>query len=70
MKTTNYYRDEVTGAVIFNDNDSYKKRKQILENKKKADLITKSNKKVINSLRNEISELKELVSSIINKDGE
>lgn len=55
------------GAVVFTDSDRYSIRKKVLENQKIAGLVAKDSKKVINSLRNELSELKSLVRDLLEK---
>jgi len=60
-----YTKDPLTGAVVFTDTDGYAARKKVLENQKTTTLTAEHSKKVINSLRNEASELKKLVQGLI-----
>jgi hypothetical protein len=65
MAQKEYYRDEHNGQVIFNDVDAYRARKNVIRQQKLSRLAEASNRKVINSLRSEIKELKDLVTQII-----
>jgi hypothetical protein len=62
-----YTKDESTGTVIFHDADAYSLRKKHIASKKLAKVAETSNKKVINTLRNEIKELKDLVTQLVEK---
>jgi hypothetical protein len=64
-----YTKDESTGAIVFHDADAYSLRKKHIASKKLAKVAETSNKKVINTLRNEIKELKDLVATIIEDKG-
>jgi len=59
-----YTKDPLTGAVIFHDTDAYARRKKIIAAQKAAKAVDRDKEKVINSLRNEISELKEMVNAL------
>mgnify|MGYP000039699421 CR=1 FL=1 len=65
MREQRYTKDPRTGAVIFTDTDGYAARKKVLENQKITTLQEENSKKVINSLRNEVSDLKILVQGLI-----
>jgi len=67
MKERKYYRDEITGAVIFQDSDVYAKRRKLLNENIVKGFKKKDDQRVINSLRNEITELKELMKSVLEK---
>jgi hypothetical protein len=67
MKEQRYVKDPYTGAVVFTDTDGYAARKKVLENQKNTIQTQKDSKKVINSLRNEVSELKNLVRSFLDQ---
>ncbi len=62
-----YTKDPYTGAVVFIDSDGYAARKKVLKNQKNTAQIQKDSKKVINSLRNEVSELKNLVRNLLDQ---
>lgn len=62
-----YTKDEVTGAIVFHDADAYSIRKKHIANKKLTKVVETSNKKVINTLRNEVQELKDLVNKLVEK---
>jgi hypothetical protein len=68
MKELKYTKDPQTGAVIFNDSDAYNARKKVIKNIRIKTLEEESNKKVINSMRNEIKNLTSLVESLVNKE--
>jgi hypothetical protein len=65
MEKQNYKKNTEFGSVIFTDSDRYSDRKRVIEKQKKTALIEKDSKKVINSLRNELSELKNLVRELL-----
>jgi len=67
MKEQRYVKDPYTGAVVFTDTDAYSNRKKILENQKNSVQTQKDSKKVINSLRNEVFELKTLVRDLLGR---
>jgi hypothetical protein len=67
MKEQRYVKDPYTGAVVFTDTDAYANRKKILENQKNSVQTQKDSKKVINSLRNEVFELKTLVRDLLGR---
>jgi len=67
MKELRYKKDPNTGAVVFMDADAYSARKKVLRNQKNTIQTQKDSKKVINSLRNEVSELKKLVRDLLEK---
>lgn len=69
MKELNYTKDRKTGAVIFNDVDAYAQRKKVIEKQKITKAVEKDSKKVINSLRNEINGLKQLLKGLIENQG-
>lgn len=60
-----YTKDPYTGAVVFQDADAYKTRKKAIQNQKMAKAKEKDSKKVINSLRNELNDLKALVRDML-----
>jgi len=60
-----YTKDPRTGAVVFTDTDGYAARKKVLEIQKITTLKAEDSKKVINSLRNEVSDLKKMVQELI-----
>ena len=60
-----YTKDPRTGAVVFTDTDGYAARKKVLEHQKNTIKQAEDSKKVINSLRNEVSDLKKLVQGLI-----
>ena len=62
-----YSKDEITGAIMFHDSDEYSLRKKQIANKKLTKVAETSNKKVINTLRNEVQELKDLVNKLVEK---
>jgi hypothetical protein len=68
MKSLKYTKDPQTGAIIFNDTDAYNVRKNVIANLRNKTLEEQSNKKVINSMRNEIKNLTSLVESLLNKE--
>jgi hypothetical protein len=68
MKELKYTKDPYTGAVIFNDTAAYDARKSVIKNIRIKTLEEQSNKKVINSMRNEIKTLTSLVESLLNKE--
>ena len=65
MTEQRYTKDPRTGAVVFTDTDGYAARKKVLENQKITTLQEENSKKVINSLRKEVSDLKILVQGLI-----
>jgi uncharacterized protein YlaN (UPF0358 family) len=67
MKEQRYIKDPYTGAVVFTDTDAYAARRKVLDRQKKELKSSEDSKKVINSLRNELSELKNLVRELIDK---
>jgi len=69
VKELNYTKDRKTGAVIFNDVDAYAQRKKVIEKQKITKAVEKDSKKVINSLRNEINGLKQLLKGLIENQG-
>jgi hypothetical protein len=68
MKELKYTKDPKTGAVIFNDTAAYDARKKVIKSIRMKSLEEESNKKVINSMRNEIKNLTSLVESLVNKE--
>jgi|LWDU01.1.fsa_nt_gi hypothetical protein len=64
MNNLNYTKDPKTGAVIFNDTDGYQARKKVIAKNKMRILEAQSNKKVINSMRNDIKNLTSLIESL------
>jgi paraquat-inducible protein B len=68
MAQREYYRDKENGQVIFNDVDAYRSRKNVLIQRKLTKVAETSNKKVINTLRSEINELKKLVQQLVEKE--
>jgi|LWDU01.1.fsa_nt_gi paraquat-inducible protein B len=67
MAQREYYRDKENGQVIFNDVDAYRARRNVLIQQKLSKVAETSNKKVINTLRSEIKELKDLVTQLVEK---
>ncbi len=65
MSKPNYTKDPITGSVIFHDSDAYANRKKILQNHKTVKTAENDNKRVINSLRNEVIQLKEMVTQLL-----
>ena len=65
MTEQRYTKDPRTGAVVFTDTDGYAARKKVLENQKITTLQEENSKKVINSLRKQVSDLKILVQGLI-----
>jgi F0F1-type ATP synthase membrane subunit b/b' len=65
MIQPNYTKDPRTGAVIFDDENAYANRKKVIKKQKLLKDIENDTKTVINSLRNEISELKVIVASLM-----
>lgn len=67
MKEQRYTKDPYTGAVVFIDTDGFAARKKVLANQKNTLQTQKDSKKVINSLRNEVSEMKKLVRELLER---
>jgi hypothetical protein len=67
MKEQRYTKDPYTGAVVFTDTDGYVARKKVLANQKNTLDKENDSKKVINSLRKEVSELKNLVRDLLDR---
>lgn len=61
---TNLYRDEHTGAIVNFDNMGYNQYVSSRENKK---LIKKNQKDEIESLKNEVNEIKSLLVELLNE---
>jgi hypothetical protein len=68
-KELQYKKDPYTGAVIFTDTDAYTQRKKVIERHKLAEKANKDSKRSINSMKNEIKELKKLVHDLIEGGG-
>lgn len=56
----NLYRDDHTGAIINTDNNSYHQYMQSVEKRKNM-------KKEIETLKNDVSEIKSLLKELINE---
>lgn len=65
MSKPMYVKDPITGAVIFHDENAYSNRKKVLQQQKEKNVLANDTKTVINSLRNEVTELKHLVESLL-----
>ena len=64
-KELSYKKDPYTGAVVFNDVDAYSKRRKVVEAQKLERKRGKDSKRSINSMKNEIKDLKKLVYDLI-----
>ena len=64
-KKPTYIKDTYTGAVIFTDVDEYSKRKKVIEQQKLATQSKKDSRRVINSMKNEIKGLKQIVYDLV-----
>ena len=71
-KIPTYKKDEETGAVIFQDANAYAQRKKVIVENKLSEKAKKDSKRSINSMKNEIRDLKKLVYDLIenNPNGE
>ena len=63
-------KDIYTGAVVFKDANGYAMRKKVVAEQKIAAQIKKDSRRVINSLKNEVTGLKKLVYDLIEKRGD
>ena len=64
-KEPTYKKDTYTGAVVFTDANEYAKRKKLLEEQKIAKQVKKDSRRVINSMKNEIKGLKQIVYDLV-----
>jgi len=64
-KEPKYTKDIYTGAVIFQDVDAYAKRKKVIEENKLEMMAKKDSRRVINSMKNEIKGLKQIVYDLV-----
>ena len=64
-KEPNYTKDTYTGAVIFHDANEYAKRKKLIEKQKIDKAVEKDSRRVINSMKNEIKGLKQIVYDLV-----
>ena len=68
-KIPDYKKDENTGAVIFHDANAYAQRKKVIATNKLSEKAKKDSKRSINSMKNEIKDLKKLVYDLIEDKG-
>ena len=68
-KIPSYKKDEKTGAVIFTDATAYVQRKKVIQQTKLSNIAKKDSTKRINSMMNEIKDLKKLVYDLIEDKG-
>tara|TARA_B100001245_G_scaffold223061_1_gene195679 strand:+ start:6489 stop:6701 length:213 start_codon:yes stop_codon:yes gene_type:complete len=64
-KEPNYTKDIYTGAVVFHDANEYAKRKKLIEKQKIDKAVVKDSRRVINSMKNEIKGLKQIVYDLV-----
>ena len=64
-KDPNYTKDIYTGAVVFHDANEYAKRKKLIEKQKIDKAVVKDSRRVINSMKNEIKGLKQIVYDLV-----
>ena len=64
-KEPKYTKDIYTGAVIFQDVAAYAKRKKVIEENKLEMMAKKDSRRVINSMKNEIKGLKQIVYDLV-----
>ena len=64
-KIPEYIKDENTGGVTFPNANAYAQRKKIVAQKKLAAADARNSKRSINSMKQEIKDLKKLVYDLI-----
>lgn len=61
----NYTKDPYTGAVVFHDADAYARRKKVVAAQKLEKEKQKDSRRVINSMKNELKGLKQIVHDLV-----
>lgn len=63
----NLYRDKNSGAIINTDNNAYQQHLKHMQKTKNEQIKMETLESDVNSIKNEISELKSLVIQLLNK---